>query len=196
MTKLLNNKYLSGLISLLLALYAVYVAPALPNQVLQFFDTPIGRLLFIFLAAYLASEGNTQVALMISIALTISLMALEKKTIEESFYDSQSRINRELRFENFESSNPHEEDTEPEGIVTSSISGASTSKDTSTQPVHDSQLTDHDTSSESTLENWDSRVDVSGYSSETQDENEPSPGGGLLRGGGVQEHFAPYSNQE
>ena len=104
MTSLLNNKYLSGFVSLLLALYAVYVAPALPNNVLRFFDTPIGRLFFIFLAAYLASEGNTQVALMVSIALTVSLMALEKKTIEESFLQQSSvpSNNSHLRYRNIE----------------------------------------------------------------------------------------------
>ena len=132
MTNILHNKYLSGFVSLLLALYAVYVAPELPNEVLQFFDTPIGRLLFIFLAAYLASEGNTQVALMVSIALTISLMAMEKKSLEESFAQQQVQQSDQFQpsgypYEGFQdgdgSSNPS--DLEPQGTPTNTPTGAS-----------------------------------------------------------------------
>ncbi len=80
-----NNKYISGFISLLLALYAVFLAPKLPNQVLYFFDGAFGRLLFLFLVAYVASEGNFQVAIMIALALSITLMFANNEKTKESF---------------------------------------------------------------------------------------------------------------
>ena len=90
MANLLGNKYFSGMVTLLLVLYAVFVAPALPNQVLYFFDTAFGKLLFIFLTTYVASEGNVQVSIMIAIALYVTLTLATRKKIQENFYEGFS----------------------------------------------------------------------------------------------------------
>ena len=45
----LNNKTFTVVISLILVLYAGLAAPALPNQVILFFDTMVGKILFLFL---------------------------------------------------------------------------------------------------------------------------------------------------
>ena len=139
MANLLSNKYVSGFVSILIALYAVFVAPALPNQVLHFFDTPIGRLLFIFLVAWLASEGNTQVALMVSIALTITLMALEKKTLEESFIQNAREHFQDISDDSTDNTSSGEGDaSEPQGVVSSEMEGAPVSEEmeTSYSPVN------------------------------------------------------------
>jgi hypothetical protein len=87
MEDLVGNKYLSGMVALLLVLYAVFVAPALPNQVLSFFDTAFGKLLFIFLAAYVASEGDIQVSVMIGVALFVTLHFVNRNKVQEHFYE-------------------------------------------------------------------------------------------------------------
>ena len=169
MVNLLSNKYISGFVSVLIALYAVFIAPALPNRVLQFFDTPIGRLFFIFLAAYLASEGNTQVALMVSIALTITLMALEKKTLEESFLQGSRQV------ENFDMIGPEEE--EPVGIESaeSEHMGAPIEEEMEEGEIEDEN-------------GYDPGIEDPGGKEE---ETEPFATGSKLFGSGI-EHFAPF----
>jgi hypothetical protein len=196
MTNLLSNKYVSGFVSVLIALYAVFIAPALPNKVLQFFDTPIGRLFFIFLAAYLASEGNTQVALMVSIALTISLMALEKKTLEESF------LQRNNHLENFQNTNDTlgllESTIEPVGVESESdsLEGSPIDEEMEEgilddeQGVYDSDNESHEHHKHHDIDDDLGPDDISG---EEESENIPSDGGAnLLTNSGGIENFAPY----
>ena len=46
---LFENKIFVASLGLFLAIYAGWLAPALPNSVIGFFDTAVGKLLFIFL---------------------------------------------------------------------------------------------------------------------------------------------------
>ena len=85
---ILQNPYISGMISLCIALYAVFIAPGLPNKVLGFFDTVFGKLFFLFLVAYVASEGNIQVSIMIAVALAITLIVIGENKMKESFRNS------------------------------------------------------------------------------------------------------------
>ena len=89
----IDNKYISSIFSIILALYSVYIAPKLPNYILNFFDTPFGRLLFMFLIAYLASDGNTQISIMVSIFLTICLLVLDERKMKESFINEHFKSN-------------------------------------------------------------------------------------------------------
>ena len=89
----IDNKYISSIFSIILALYSVYLAPKLPNYILNFFDTPFGRLLFMFLIAYLASDGNTQISIMVAIFLTICLLVLDERKIKESFINEHFKSN-------------------------------------------------------------------------------------------------------
>ena len=78
----LNNKTFSVIISLLLVLYAGLAAPALPNQVILFFDTAVGKVLFLFLIGFVASR-NVQVALMVAVAYVITLHIANQRATEQ-----------------------------------------------------------------------------------------------------------------
>ena len=78
----LENKNVTTVLSLLLALYAGLAAPALPNVVIKFFDTFVGKVLFIFLIAYVASR-NFQVAIMLAVAFVVTLNVANKRYAEQ-----------------------------------------------------------------------------------------------------------------
>lgn len=82
---MLDNKYVFITLSVIIALYASLAAPALPNTVILFFDTMLGRFLFLFLIAYLASQ-NLQVALIVAVAYLVTLQ-LATRRINETFAD-------------------------------------------------------------------------------------------------------------
>tara|TARA_B110000208_G_scaffold51501_1_gene67656 strand:+ start:15007 stop:15888 length:882 start_codon:yes stop_codon:yes gene_type:complete len=81
LNKLLDNKSIFIVLSLILVLYAGGAAPALPDSVVMFFDTVVGKLIFIFLIGFMASK-NVQVALFISIAFVITLQIANKRKLE------------------------------------------------------------------------------------------------------------------
>lgn len=93
---LFNNKTFTTVVSLTLALYAGLAAPALPDSIVYFFDSIVGKLLFLFLIGFVASR-NVQVALMIALAFLITLYVANKRATEkflnygyiENFYDSE-----------------------------------------------------------------------------------------------------------
>jgi membrane protein CcdC involved in cytochrome C biogenesis len=77
----LSNKTLTTVAALLVAIYGALAAPALPNQVILFFDTWYGKILFMFLIAFVASH-NFQVALMIAVLFFIILQLATRLDIE------------------------------------------------------------------------------------------------------------------
>lgn len=83
-----DNQTFTLVVSLILALYAGLAAPALPKSVILFFDTIVGKLVFLFLIAYVASR-NIQIALMIALGFLITLYfanKIDKETvIQENF---------------------------------------------------------------------------------------------------------------
>lgn len=95
-----NQKYLPMLISIVLSLYAGLAAPGLPNSVVKFFDTLLGKLLFLFLIGFTASR-NVQVALTIAILFSI---LLHKNGIlkAEEFKNSIQLKENQLKRETFE----------------------------------------------------------------------------------------------
>jgi hypothetical protein len=85
---LFDNKIFVGLLGLFLAVYAGWLAPALPNSVIGFFDTPVGKLLFIFVIAFVASRdvpNSFQVALIVSIIFLVTLTVLNNLKMKEAF---------------------------------------------------------------------------------------------------------------
>ena len=85
---LFENKIFVGALGLFLALYAGWLAPALPNSVIGFFDTAVGKLLFIFLIAFVASRdvpNSLQVALIVSVIFLITLTVLNNLKMKEAF---------------------------------------------------------------------------------------------------------------
>jgi hypothetical protein len=82
-----NKMFLAGL-GLFLAVYAGWLAPALPDSVVHFFDTSIGKLIFIFLIAFVASRNvpnSFQVALIVSVIFLITLTVLNNLKMKEAF---------------------------------------------------------------------------------------------------------------
>jgi hypothetical protein len=80
--KLLDNKIVITIITMVLTLYASLVAPRLPNSVIQFFDTILGKLIFLFLIAFFSSK-NIQISIMIALAYTITLHITNKRSTDE-----------------------------------------------------------------------------------------------------------------
>jgi len=87
LNSLLENKTTTSVLTLLLALYAGMFAPALPNNIIQFFDSVFGKMVFCFLIAYVSSR-NTQVAIMIALSFVLTLNLINKK---ETFVVDQER---------------------------------------------------------------------------------------------------------
>lgn len=102
--KVFNNKTFTTVVSLLLALYAGLAAPALPNNVILFFDTLVGKVLMVFLIGYLASK-NTQMAIMLAVAFVVTLNLANNYKLLENFT------------EHIESEEEHNDnDDEPEAV--------------------------------------------------------------------------------
>ena len=53
---LFDNKTFVAAVALFFALYAGRLAPKLPNIMVSFFDTTLGKFLFIFILAFVASR--------------------------------------------------------------------------------------------------------------------------------------------
>jgi len=102
---LFENKHVATVISLLLALYAGGVAPKLPDSVVLFFDSIVGKLLFTFLIAYVASR-NLQIAIMMSVAFVVTLTIANNRRIVEGYN------NVEKFYEDDEEDEEDEEDNE------------------------------------------------------------------------------------
>ena len=83
----LQNKNVTAVISLLLALYSGLAAPSLPNKLIEFFDTIPGKLLFIFTIAFITSK-NVEIGMMMAVAFTVTLSLLNK----ENFSCNQGTI--------------------------------------------------------------------------------------------------------
>uniref|UniRef100_A0A6C0IYE2 Uncharacterized protein n=1 Tax=viral metagenome TaxID=1070528 RepID=A0A6C0IYE2_9ZZZZ len=82
--RLFDNKSFTTVVSLLLALYAGLAAPALPNNVILFFDTLVGKVLMVFLIGYVASK-NAQMAIMLAVAFVVTLNLANNHKLLESF---------------------------------------------------------------------------------------------------------------
>jgi hypothetical protein len=85
---LFENKIFVAALGLFLAIYAGWLAPALPDTVIGFFDTAVGKLLFIFLIAFVASRdvpNSLQVALIVSVIFLITLTVLNNLKMKEAF---------------------------------------------------------------------------------------------------------------
>lgn len=83
-----KNPVWNGVISVAILMYASLLAPALPNKIIRLFDTIVGKLLFIFLIAYVSGK-NISVALVLAVAFTIFLMLAQshKSSSIETFVD-------------------------------------------------------------------------------------------------------------
>jgi hypothetical protein len=113
---LLDNKTLTIVLSMLIVLYSALAAPALPNNVILFFDTWYGKLLFMFLIAFVASH-NVQVALVIAILFLILLNMATKLEVEK------------FKMERFEDKKNADMSTEMTNKLKSVVCGMATDED-------------------------------------------------------------------
>ena len=83
-----QNPVLNGVISVAILMYASILAPALPNTIIRLFDTIIGKLIFIFLIAYVSGK-NISVALVLSVAFTLLLMLANSRLRAVETFETQ-----------------------------------------------------------------------------------------------------------
>tara|TARA_B100000941_G_C28468666_1_gene535121 strand:- start:465 stop:1025 length:561 start_codon:yes stop_codon:yes gene_type:complete len=79
---LMNNEIIYLILVLLISLYGGLIAPKLPNQIILFFDTFIGKILFLFLIGFIASK-RSDISLLISLVFLITIHQLNKVKMEE-----------------------------------------------------------------------------------------------------------------
>jgi uncharacterized membrane protein YjjP (DUF1212 family) len=82
-----NRQVLAGL-GLFFALYAGMLAPRLPNSIIYFFDTTLGKFLFIFTIAFVASRNipnSLNVAVIVSVMFLLAITTLNNTKLQEDF---------------------------------------------------------------------------------------------------------------
>ena len=82
-----NKNFLAGL-ALFFALYAGRLAPKLPNNLIHFFDTVLGKFLFIFAIAFIASRelpNSLNISLIVSFIFVIALTTFNSSKLQEQF---------------------------------------------------------------------------------------------------------------
>ena len=89
-TSWMDNKMIATILVMVLAIYAALAAPALPASVIRFFDQWYGKLIFLFLIAFL-SVKNIQVALMVSVVFLLILHYAAQLDIQEHFFGSSCK---------------------------------------------------------------------------------------------------------
>lgn len=94
-TKVLGNTYVSAAVTLFLILYASLARPQLPVFIAKLFDNPLFRLLVLFGIAFMASR-NFQVALLVSVAFTVTMNLLNEQKIVEGFMAQQYEIDVDI----------------------------------------------------------------------------------------------------
>lgn len=79
----LDNEYINAGLSLFLILYASMVAPKLPNFLVNLFDNYLFKFLMFFLIVYISRKDVT-IAIICSVAVMVSLLALNRIKLNES----------------------------------------------------------------------------------------------------------------
>jgi hypothetical protein len=88
---LTNNKIISAMIGLFLALYAALAAPKLPKSITLWFDNFWFKLGFMFLIAYMSTK-DAPIAIMSAVALLVTLQTLSAhKTTDRVIQAFQSQ---------------------------------------------------------------------------------------------------------
>lgn len=80
----LQNPYLTGVLTLFLVLYGGLARPQLPKVVEDLFDNAIFRMVFMFLIAFLAVK-NATIAIMVAVAFVLTMSILNEQKINEGF---------------------------------------------------------------------------------------------------------------
>jgi len=88
MIEILENKYVSSMLTLIVVLYATFLRPDLPPNIKNFikmlFDNTIFRIFVLFLVVAMGNS-NPALALIIAIAFVLSMDQIYRWTAEEAF---------------------------------------------------------------------------------------------------------------
>jgi hypothetical protein len=101
-TQFLNNPYISSTLMLFLVVYSSAFAPRLPNYILKLFDYTIIKFVLFFLIVFI-SRKNATIAILASIALIVSVMALNKFKFGQemmSVVSNGEKTTRQLNLQN------------------------------------------------------------------------------------------------
>lgn len=83
-TQVLQNQYVTAVLTLFLVLYGGLAKPDLPEFILDLFDSAVFRVLVLFLIAFTASR-NYQVALLVAVGFTLTMNLLNERKMAEGF---------------------------------------------------------------------------------------------------------------
>ena len=89
MSTVFENKYSSTIVTVIILLYASLARPKLPNFMVNLFENPIFRVLFLSLIVY---KGNRDplFSIMIAIAFTVTMNLISQQKFFENFADQSS----------------------------------------------------------------------------------------------------------
>lgn len=83
--KFLQNEYLMALIKVVLVIYAFKFAPELPEQAQKFFDNSLVKMAGIALIIVVSQAGDFQMAILLAIALVMSINLLSGRGFLENY---------------------------------------------------------------------------------------------------------------
>ena len=86
LTKVLQNNYVSAVLSLFLALYAALARPQLPEPVAKMFENAGFRLVVMALVVYMSSK-KLDLAIMVAVAFAVTMNMLNEQRVAEGFVD-------------------------------------------------------------------------------------------------------------
>ena len=106
---MMDNPIFNSVLVIILVLYITLAAPKLPPSVVQIFEHPLVKLIYIFLIAYLASKDAT-VALVVAIVILVTLQTLSGHTNEYNFLNSDKikSMNKSMNDNNHSDKNNHD----------------------------------------------------------------------------------------
>lgn len=85
---LFDSKIFLASLSLFFALYALRLAPKLPNSIVSSFDTTLGQFFLVFIIAFIASRdlpNAMNISLLISLIFILAFTTFNSKKLQEEF---------------------------------------------------------------------------------------------------------------
>lgn len=84
----LNNVYVSGILKIVIILYAVLAAPQLPTSISKYFHHPIVQIIIFALIAYTATK-DIAISLLLAIAFFISFHSYTRQLLSKLAYNTK-----------------------------------------------------------------------------------------------------------
>jgi len=134
LSKCFESKNSVFLLGVLLSVYAVFAAPAIPNQLRNLFENRIFRFIMIFVIAYFAGNRNPQIALISALAFLFIMNLITDNTMGETYYNYRF-------YENFQNEEAETENAETdEAPLEDAETDAEPTKDSEVEPEPDTNI--------------------------------------------------------